>query len=1085
MSVIGFFARRPVPVGLMMATLIIGGIWSAITIRREFFPELDPDMARVNMPYPGATPEEVEESIARKVEDALADIEQVDRIETTVFENGGGITIKFIEGADLRKRVEDIRSAVAALQDLPEEADRITVAEFEPNLPVIQLALSGNVGEEALKRGIRRIADDLRTLPGMGQVRVSGARDYEIRIDCDQGRLIQQGISITRVADAVTAWMKKIPGGRIRTGDGDLNVRTIGAAERADAIRQIVLKADADGSMVRLEDVATVREDYVDIDYDYRFNGLPAVGLIVFKIGEEDAVRIAEMVRGYVAARRGEPRKSSIGDWLRGSPWGLGYDAGLRSPGPLPGELTTHNELARIIEGRLELLSRNALQGAALVFLCLVLAINRRAAFWVMVGIAVAIGGTLMGMHFTGVTLNLLTMFGLLIVLGMLADDAIVVSENIERTFQDGASPEDAAEHGTRRVFWPVIGSVSTTIVAFIPLAMVQGRIGQMLEALPWVVAIALAVSMIESMIMLPCHMAGALRHEQQKRGAFIDRLLGPWSRWRDGKGWPGLVDLYERCVRWCVHHRYVTTAAALALSIISLAMVAGGRVTFTFLPSDDSENMVVDFRLPMGSSIEQTRAFARRVETAAQSQPEIKAVIAQVGVRTNFETSLAEDAASHVGQIFFELTPVESRERRSSEVIDSIRAALGPVDETEAFRFTEISGGPAGTDITLEVRGEDAGEVRIVADEIKLRLARFTGVQDIADDSFASQPELRVTLRPAAAALGLTPAEVARQLRGSLYGLDAHVFSADREDIDVRVRLNEQSRRRAATVQELWLIAPGGERVPLNDIAEVKRATGFAAIRRIDRERTVTVSADCLTGVSPEEVMFELRPQINEILAAHPSVSVRDGGRQKDLAEAFETLPTAAIAALAMIYVILAWLFSSYVQPFAVMAAIPFGIIGVVWGHLILGFDLTFLSLIGFVALAGVVVNNSLILIDFANAGRREGLPIDEALVQAGRMRIRAILLTTTTTVLGLSPLILETSFQARFLIPMAISLCGGLISSAFLTLLLLPAIVVIFDDIHRGLVRVFSWRAPVAGPGSGGSAVGAAPPVVPARRN
>lgn len=1056
MSVIGFFARRPVPVGLMMTTLIIGGVWSALTIRREFFPELEPDMARVTMPYPGATPEEVEESIARKVEDALADIEEVDRIETTVFENGGGVVIKFVDGADLRKRVDDMRSAVASLQDLPEEADRITVSEFEPNLPVIQLALSGDGGEEALKRGIRRIADDLRALPGMGQVRVSGVRDYEIRVDCDQGRLVQHGISITRIADAVTAWMKKVPGGRIRSNDGDLNVRTLGLPENSEAIRQIVLKAESDGSMVRLGDVATVREGYVDLDYDYRFNGQPAVGLIVFKVGEEDAVRIAELVRGYVAGRRGDPIAWRVGDWLRGSPRAIGYEAGRRSPDPLPGTLTTHNELARIIEGRLELLSTNAVQGAVLVFLCLLLGINWRAALWVMVGIVVAIGGTLLAMQLTGISLNLLTMFGLLIVLGMLADDAIVVSENIEKLASEGASPEDAAEQGARRVFWPVVGSVTTTIVAFVPLAMVQGRIGQMLESLPWVVGLALIASLSESMLLLPCHMAAAVRHERAAIGGWLDRLTARWNRWREGVGWPGLTSRYERLLRWCIEHRYVTTAAAIGLSVVSLAMVAGGRVTFTFLPADDSENMVVDFRLPMGSNIDQTRAFARRVEAAAQAQPEVKAVIAQVGVRTNFETSLAEDAAGHVGQIFVELQPVESRERRSSEVIDAIRAALGTVDETESFRFTEISGGPGGADITQEVRGEDAVAVRAVADQLKARLARFTGVQDIADDSFASQPELRVTLRPSAAAVGLTPVEVARQLRGSLFGLDAHVYSAEREDIDVRVRLDESSRRRAALVQDLWLITPAGARVPLTEVAEIRRATGFAAIRRIDRERTVTVSADCLTGVSPEEVMTELAPQIREILAAYPGVTVSGGGRQKDLAEAFSTLPLAALAAFAMIYVILAWLFSSYVQPFAVMMAIPFGIIGVVWGHLILGFDLTFLSIIGFVALAGVVVNNSLILVDFSNEARREGLPLQESLVQAGRQRLRAILLTTTTTVLGLSPLILETSFQARFLIPMAISLCGGLISAAFLTLLLLPAILVIFDDGRRVLARL-----------------------------
>jgi multidrug efflux pump subunit AcrB len=491
--------------------------------------------------------------------------------------------------------------------------------------------------------------------------------------------------------------------------------------------------------------------------------------------------------------------------------------------------------------------------------------------------------------------------------------------------------------------------------------------------------------------------------------------------------------------------------------------MVFGGRLAFVFLPADDTETVIVDFALPIGATMEQTSEVARRIEIAARAQPEVQALTASLGSSVDFETGATNAAATHLGQIFLELSPVETRSRRSAEVIDSIRLAAGNLDECETVKFQEVSGGPAGADISYEVRGADDAQVDEVVARIKAALVGFSGVKDISDDADDAQRELRIELTPQALAMGFTTADVAQQVRMAVFGAEAHSFSADREDVDVRVQFDEASRRRLSTIEELWLLSPTGTAVPLVEVADVREGRGYSTIRRVDRARTVTVSADCDDATNPEIVARALAPEIEAIGRSASGVVIDAAGRQKDLVDAFANFPLALAAAFLGIYVILAWLFESYLQPLAVMLAIPFGIIGIVWGHLLLGFDMTFLSLIGFVALAGVVVNNSLILVEFSNEMREKGTPLVDSLAKAGRLRLVPILLTTVTTLAGLSPLMLEQSFQARFLIPMAISLVFGLMSSSVLTLLALPAAMVVIDDIMRAMHRLWTGRARV----------------------
>jgi preprotein translocase subunit SecF len=1061
-SLVDFCVRRSVPVTLLMWTLLIGGAVALASMRREFFPETAPQAARIVLVYPGASPKEIEESMARKIEDRVVDVEGVDRIETRLSEGTGGITVKLKAGTDADKAIEDIRLAIEQINDLPPEAERVRVFDFKPNFPTIMVTLASDAGEEYIKRELRAIRDDLKSLDGMGTLVEIGLRPREIHVDVDPSALLRHGVRLSQVADLVTAAMAEVPGGTVRTDAANLAIRTVGNEENIAAIRAIVLRSAVDGSSLRLGEIAEIREEFEDIPQVRRFGGKPAGTLVAFKEGDEDAVEIAELVRGYVAGRNGQPPRDWMRDRMLTTSWERGYELGRARP-PVDGALAQHNDLARIIEGRFELLSTNAVQGAILVCVVLLLGLNRVASFWVMVGIVIAIACTLMFMQATGVTLNLITMFGLLIVLGMLADDAIVMSENILKRHKElGEPPLTAAVNGVTQVFWPVVGSVTTTIVAFVPLVFIKGNIGELLGNLPTVVLIALAASLFEASFMMPNHMAWALVREERnaaRGGSRVDRWLKPLADFRE-RAIERVLDAYERAVRWCLRERYIVLSATVAVLLASAGMVFGGRLAFVFLPAADTETVIVDFELPIGSTMAQTSAVAKRVEDAARAQPEVQALTASLGSSVDFETGATNAAATHIGQIFLELSPVESRNRRSAEVIDSIRAAAGALDEAETVKFQEVSGGPAGADISYEVRGADDAQVDEAIARIKAALAGFSGVKDISDDADDAQRELRIALAPAALAMGFTTLDVARQIRSAVFGVEAHTFSEDREDVDVRVQFDRRARRSLATLEELWLVSPAGVSVPLAEVADVREGRGYSTIRRVDRARTVTVSADCDDATNPEIVARAMAPEIETIAKALPAIGIDAAGRQKDLVDAFANFPLALAAAFLGIYVILAWLFESYLQPLAVMLAIPFGIIGIVWGHLLLGFDMTFLSLIGFVALAGVVVNNSLILVEFSNEMRSKGVRLADSLAVAGRLRLLPIFLTTVTTLAGLSPLMLEQSFQARFLIPMAISLVFGLMSSTVLTLFALPAVLVVFDDIARVFRRLWHGR-------------------------
>ncbi|GAB4386957.1 MAG: efflux RND transporter permease subunit [Phycisphaerales bacterium] len=1079
-----FGVDNPVVANLVMFTLIVAGLIFGVTLRREFFPPIDPTLVGITAPYPGAAPEEVEDALAIKIEDRLINIDGVDEITSVVSEGVASVVLEFEEGTDIDQAVADVKREIDALQDLPDQADRITVSEIEPRLPVIIVTLFGDTDARTLKEAIRQIDDDLRSLRGVGDTVIGGTLRDEIAVEVRPEALIEHGLSMPEIADRIRAAMVEVPGGSVRSSTQTIGVRAVGVDERAEAVRNIVVKAGGAGRVVRLEDVADVTTTFVDQDSRFRFNGKPTVSVTVFAKGKQDIVRMSEIVKAYVKGRRGEPLTLTLAERLaqltarpgsdepaseRVRAYQLGLERGLP-----PGEIQTTTDLARFVVGRLDLLTRNAFWGGILVFATLVLLLNWRVSFWVAAGLIISLLGTLVVMRIADITLNLLTMFGLIIVVGILVDDAIVVAENITAKHEQGMPPREAAIEGTCQVGWPVVATVLTTIFAFLPLALIQGQIGDFMEVLPLVVTCALSVSLIESVFILPSHMAHSLKVTDAagRRSGFVHALARAERRFdqmRDGLFNRVIIPTYARILRLTLRYRYVSFISAVALVVVSLSFVAGGRLEFIFFETDDSETVDIQLRMPVGTPVEETDRYVRLIEAAASRQPEVMTVFAQTGVIGDLSGGGGGGSGGNVGQIILELLPVEQRTARnmrdSDGVMHAIREELGPLPGIKSLRMEGVSGGPGGSAISLTVTGSNARHVDEAVDRLMNRLNEFVGVADLATDVDSGQRELRFTLRESARELGFTRASLGRQIQAAVFGIEAYTFAGKREDVDIRVMMPKSIRRSPEAIENMYVFTPDGRPIQIGEVAQIEEAASYTSIRRLDRERAITVSGDVnrATGANPEAITAAIQPFLRELERDYPGLRVLERGRQKQVAESMATLPLGMAVALGLIYVVLAWLFRSYAQPLIVMTAIPFATIGVVWGHLILGYSMTFLSLIGFVALSGVVVNDSLIFMEFFNSERRRGLPVAAASISAGRARVRAILLTTITTVLGLLPLMLEQSLQARFLIPMAITIAAGLMSATAIVLLVLPAMLQVLDDIKRAfrLLWTGQWES------------------------
>ncbi|MDP7009480.1 MAG: efflux RND transporter permease subunit [Phycisphaerales bacterium] len=1060
MNLARFGVRNPVPINLLMAGFILAGIFSAFTLRRQFFPDMTFDSVVVSMSFPGASPEEVETALAKRIENALINVDEIDELRTTCVEGSASVAVSFKEGTkNLDEAIDKVRRTVEAIQDLPSDVERPIVTRIEPSMPVIMLQLWGEADTQVMKQAIRDIRDDLRSFKEMGSMAVGGDLNNELTVQVDQDSLIEHGISISKVSQSISSWMQEIPGGTLRSTGGDIVIRTDTPQENSLALEGIVIRSSHQGETILLGDIASVETTLVDIPIALRFNGKPAMNMFVAKSGDQDIVMMAEIVRAYVKGRMGEPfdptwkETFTGGRTVRQKAWQLGVDA---DPLPSGTALSTFTDLARFVEGRMNLLTENALYGGALVFVLLLLALNWRVALWVGIGLVTALSGTLMIMSLVGITLNMLTMFALILVLGLLVDDAIVVAENIKAQHEKGVPAMEAAVNGAKQVLWPVVATVLTSIVAFLPLTFVKGNMGDLLGALPIVIACALAMSLFEALLILPGHLGHSLEKSERVTTSRCNKIVKAFEAKRDSLLFDTLIPAYLWLLHLVIRYRYVSLSCAIASLMVSFGLVIGGRVGYEFMTIPDAETIAINLRMPEGTPFSQTTKMLEHLEKGARNQSEVHHISALSGVQMSTEGS-SGGFSSNLGQLFIELVPAETRTLNASGVIDKIRNDVGETAKlADTIGYEMMSGAPSGPDITIKLHGGDPHAIEAASEQIQTDLRKYAAVHDIADNASAGQRELHIELREGAASTGLTLADLASQVRGAVYGIDAHVFAQGDEEVDIRVKLGKEYRENIGTLEQLWVVTPSGTSVPLAEVARITEKRGFTSINRLNRQRTMLITAEVADGVSPESITSTL--PLEEWQSAFPDVGIERGGRQEQQAEAFASLPVGFAAACLMIYVILAWLFGSYFQPLIVMLGIPFAMIGVIWGHYIAGVSLSFLSMIGFVALSGVVVNDSLIFVEFYNAQREKGETVTIALLNAGSARLRPIFLTTITTVLGLTPLMLEQSMQAKFLIPMALAISFGLLSATALILLLLPALLVIGSDIQAG--ARFLWN-------------------------
>ena len=1047
-GMIAWFARNGVAANLMMAVIVMSGIIAVTTVREEVFPQVDLDRINIEVPYLGAAPEEVEDAVTIRIEEAIQGIDGIKQIQSTASEGMGTVLVELDLGADARKVLDDVKSSVDAITTFPVETEKPIIREMTSRMQVADVAVSGNVDLFTLKAATEQVRDELTAIPGITQVEIVSAPPYEISIEVSEVTLRRHGLTFDQVADAVRHSSLDIPGGSVRTEGGEILLRTIGQAYRGEEFENLVLWTRPDGSRLRVGDVATVVDGFAETDQFARFDDTRTMMVSVFRTGEQSALEIAALVHDYIA------------------------EAHKRLPDGL--SLTVWQDSAQMLSARLSLMLRTGATGFALVFVALALFLDLRLALWVSLGIPISFVGALALMPSLDVSINIMSLFAFVTVLGIVVDDAIIVGENIFRHQEDHGDGLRGSIEGAQEIAKPVTFAVLTTVAAFMPLLFVPGMMGKIFRVIPLVVIPCLLFSLIESLGILPVHLS-----HLQRRGK-----PGVWRRFQ-GLFADGLKlfirTVYQPILELGLRWRYLTAAVGVAMLIVTGGMVLGGWVSFHFFPSIEADVMAASITLPQGTPADATSAAVEKLEVGAArlrarlleetGQDYFRHVAAAVGDQPMASRGggpigpILNLAASHVGEVAIELAPAEARTYTSEQLGFMWREMTGPIPEAVDIDFNMSMMTP-GDDIDVQLAGPNTDDLRAAAADVKRRLAEYAGVFEISDSFRAGKEEMQLRIRPAAETLGLTLQDLGRQVRQAFYGEEAQRIQRGRDDIRVMVRYPQEDRRSLGDLEDMRVRTPNGGEVPFSQVAMVELGRGFASIRRVDRNRSVNVTASVdATVTSAGQVIADLQTRIlPEVLASYPGVFFTFEGAQAEQVDTVAGLQTGFILALLMIFALLAVPLRSYVQPIIIMSAIPFGLVGAVWGHFIMGLDVTMMSMFGLVALSGVVVNDSLIMVDFINRKRRLHKDIAIAVREAGVNRFRPILLTSLTTFVGLVPLMSTKSFDAAFLVPMAVSLAFGVLFATFITLMLVPTAYLILDDIQRARRAVFGRTAPVA---------------------
>jgi multidrug efflux pump subunit AcrB len=1018
---IAWMIHNRVAANLLMVFFLAGGLFTFTKIRQEVFPDIAENRVTVSVAYPGSSPEEVEQGIVLAIEEALTGLEGIEHTDSVASEGSGRIVATLLEDADPMKVYQDIKSEVDRITTLPLDSERPVVALDVHRRETISLVLYGDATESSLRELAEQARSTLLQAPEITQVDLAGVRPLEIRIEIPQNKLRRYGLTLQQVADQLAAASVDLPGGGIKTEKGEILLRV---KERRDYARQFArlpVITGPDGSQVLLGDLATVLDDFEETDRFALYNGKPAVMLEVYRVGDQTPIEVVDAVLRQM---------EEIGRFL-----------------PASIQQNVLNDRADIYRQRARLLLRNGAIGLVLVMILLGGFLELRLAFWVMMGIPVSFLGSLLIMPAVDLSINMVTMFAYIVALGIVVDDAIVVGENIYHQHQNGMPFMKAAILGTKQVAVPVGFSILTNIVAFVPLFLLPGIMGRVLRMLPVVVISTFLISWVECLFILPSHLAH--HKDREKRGFFgwfhnkQQRFSHGFLRWTRTK--------YGPFLDFALHHRYAVVMLAIGILTLTLGYVISGRMGFQMFPKVESDYAYAYAELPYGAPIAKTEAISRQMYEAAQ------AVIKKAGHPELVQGIFSDigKSGSHTVEMRVFLAPPEIRNdiMGTQEFVNQWRQRIGQPAGVKTINLQADRGGPgSGAALTIQLSHRRVSTLEKACVKLASELTKFPRVKDIDDGFQLGKEQLDFNIRPQGERLGLTAAGVARQVRNAYQGAEVVRQQRGRNEVKVRVYLPKSERISEYNLDEMILRTPAGGEVPLHDVVTVNRGRAYTSISRRDGERTMTVTADVTprsqTGLVINALDTEIFPAL---MSQFTGLTYSYEGHQAEDRKSMGSMKAMIPIVLISIYALLAIPFRSYIQPLIVMISIPFGIVGAVAGHLIMGYKLSMIGVIGILALSGVVVNDALVLIDFANNKRKEHDTAHDAVLAAGVQRFRPILLTTLTTFGGLAPMIFETSRQARFLIPMALSLGYGLLFATMITLVLVPSLYMIVEDIRN----------------------------------
>ncbi|MBE7214728.1 efflux RND transporter permease subunit [Shewanella benthica] len=1029
-GIIAWFARNSVAANLLMAFLILGGLFSSyFLVNKEIFPSYELNYLQISVAYPGAAPQEIEEGINIKIEESIQDINGIKKVTSVASDGFGNVTIEVEDNYDPQDILDEAKLAIDAISTFPDNIEKPNIFRIKPENNVIWVSVYGDLTLHEMKELAKSIREDITSLPAVTRAKVTGVRDYEISIELSEDKLREYGLNFAQVAQAVQNSSIDLPGGSIRAQDGDILLRTKGQAYTGEDFEKIVVSTRPDGSRIMLPQVATIKDGFEErLEYT-RFNGKPAAIIEVSSIDDQNALDISAQVKAYI-----EERRMTL---------------------PPGAQLDTWGDLTHYLKGRLNMMLSNMFYGALLVFLILAIFLELKLAFWVMMGLPVCFLGAvlLMPVEPFSLSINLLTLFAFILVLGIVVDDAIVIGESAYTEIEKHGHSLENVVRGANKVAMPATIGVLTTIVAFLPMLMVSGPQGIIWKSIGMIVILCLMFSLVESKLILPAHLA----HMKPKKPRSQLGKIGLLKANFNDKIQYFIHHKYRDFLERCIKQRYNVVAIFIGVLILAIALVVSGKIRMVTMPDLPSDFIQVHLDMDEGSSETNTLKVVKEIEAALYAMNDkMKSDNGYEVVKHSFIDMSSRTSAF----IFAELTKGEDREVDGVAIASAWREQLPELIAVKKLNIN-ASTNEGGGDISFRLTASNLEQLSMAATELKQKLKTYEGVYDISDNFSSGSHEIRLTIKPEAEAQGLTLSDLASQVRYGFYGYEAQRILRNKEEVKVMVRYPLEQRRTVGHLENMMIRTPEGISVPFTTVAEIEMGDSYSSITRVDGRRAISIIANAdKNKVEPSKIVAEIQQDFLPYLEAkYPAISTALDGSSADDQSALISLMQGFFFTLFAIYALMAIPLKSYSQPLIIMSVIPFGIIGALFGHLLLGLTLNILSLCGIIALAGVVVNDSLILVDFVNKARAQGQSITQAAIDSGCYRFRAIILTSMTTFVGLVPILLEKSLQAQIVIPMATSLAFGIVFSTVVTLILIPLLYIILDDIKRTSRRFYNW--------------------------